>query len=126
MKKLLWPVVMVSLIVLYSSCAKDVAEKPSAIDCSTIDPSINTYTLNIKKIIDGNCATVNCHDAVFHTASGISLATYAEVKAEFEKGTVMGSVTHSPGFIAMPQNSPKLADSLITYMQCWADNNYPQ
>ncbi len=126
MRKFLWPVGVVFLIVLYSSCSKDIAQKPSAIDCSAIDPSTNTYSLHIKKIIDDNCATVNCHHAVFHTASGISLATYEEVKAEFEKGTVMGSVKHEPGYIAMPQNLPKLADSLITYMQCWADNNYPQ
>lgn len=125
MKKYLWAAMTVSALVSYNSCTKDVALKPEAIVCSSIDSSANTYTLKIKSILDSHCTDSGCHDAVF-ASDGINLTTYADAKSAFESGEVMGAVMHEQGFIAMPQNKPKLADSLIAYLQCWKNNNYPQ
>jgi hypothetical protein len=115
----------VCCVLLISSCAKDKAKQPSAIDCSTVDQTLNTYNLKIKTILDDNCASAGCHDPIF-AASGINLATYATSRTAFETGKVLCTVNQEQGCLPMPQGGSKLADSLITYISCWADNNYPQ
>ena len=119
------PALCVLSVVLLFSCAKDKAQKPADIDCSTIDQSANTYNLNIKTILDDNCASAGCHDAIF-ASSGVNLATYDASKAAFQAGNVLCTVKQEQGCLPMPQGGSKLADSLITYLQCWSENNYPQ
>lgn len=120
--------VAVGIILLLGSCAKDKAAKPPDIDCTTLNQnqiSTNTYNLQVKTILDNSCASVGCHDALFASA-GVNLATYDGSKAAFQNNNVLCTVKHGQGCLPMPQGAPKLADSLITYLQCWAENNYPQ
>lgn len=117
--------VVVGIVLLLGSCAKDKAAKPSDIDCTTVNQAANTYNLQVKTILDNSCASVGCHDALF-ASSGVNLATYDGSKAAFQNSDVLCTVKHGQGCLPMPQGAPKLADSLITYLQCWAENNYPQ
>ncbi len=128
MKKLLALVAVVGFFaVFYSSCAKDKAQKPQPLSCTGINPDSNTYTLNVKAILDYNCAYGGCHDhASAPTSSNVDLEGYSATKATFQGRNVFCSLNHGTGCLPMPQSLPKLADSLITYLQCWADNGYPQ
>lgn len=118
-------VLCVLSVFLLFSCAKDKAQKPADIDCTTIDQSVNTYNLKIKTILDDNCASVGCHDAIF-ASGGANLSTYDGSKAAFQAGNVLCTVKQEQGCLPMPQGGSKLADSLITYLQCWSEKNYPQ
>lgn len=115
----------VCFILLVSSCAKDKAAKPSDVDCTTITQTDSTYNLKIKTILDDNCSSAGCHDDIFASA-GVNLATYDGSKAAFQGGNVLCTVKQEQGCLPMPQGGAKLADSLITYLQCWSENNYPQ
>ncbi len=117
--------VAVGIVLLLGSCAKDKAAKPSDVDCTTVSQAANTYSLRVKTILNNSCTAVGCHDALLASA-GINLATYDGSKVAFESNDVLCTVKHGQGCLPMPQGAPKLADSLITYLQCWAENNYPQ
>jgi catabolite regulation protein CreA len=123
--RLLFAAFFLPVLGYVSSCAKSKADEPSTVDCTTVDQATNTYALKIKGIIDPNCATVGCHDAIFYS-SGVKLSDYDGVKAAFETQDALCAVKQEQGCIAMPQGATKLADSLITYLQCWKENNYPQ
>lgn len=123
--RLFFQLAAICFILVVGSCAKDKAAQPPSVDCSTIDKALNTYNLKVKTIMDDNCASAGCHDAIFASA-GVNLATYDGSKAAFQAGKVLCTVKQEAGCLPMPQGGAKLADSLITYLQCWSENNYPQ
>jgi|ERR1043165_8611645 hypothetical protein len=127
MKKFLWLTVVLFVICFYYSCTKDKTQAPADTTCIAVDSTTNTYNQRIKLILDANCAYVGCHDAQFHSG-GVILATYNDAKTAFENMDALCSIKQEGASQCepMPQGSPKLADSLITYIQCWAGNNYPQ
>jgi hypothetical protein len=123
---LLAATVMACLILCYA-CSKDKAQKAQAIACTNINVDSNTYNLKVKGILDGNCGTLGCHDAIFYTGSkNVALYDYSTSVNSFQTKNVFCSINWQSGCTAMPQGKPKLADSLIAYLQCWADNGYKQ
>lgn len=112
-------------VALIQSCAADKSPQPNEVDCSSIDTATNTYALSIKPILDNNCAGGGCHDAG-SASSGVNLEGYQASKNAFETKPVLCTVKQSGGCVPMPIGAPKLADSLITKLQCWAANGYPQ
>jgi hypothetical protein len=108
-------------VLLYNSCTKDRTPAPA---CAQTD-SLNTYTNSVKAIMDVNCATSGCHDAI--TAfSGIKLDTYENTVAAAKNQTSFFCVIDHSCTPVMPYNLPKLADSLITKINAWKANCYPQ
>ncbi len=75
--------------------------------------------------MDGNCATIGCHDAIF-ASGGVTLTDYSNTKIAFESKSALCTIKQSGNCLPMPQGGAKLADSLITYIQCWADNGYAE
>ena len=75
---------------------------PSKLNCSTS----NSYSNNIKGLIDMHCAK-SCHSASKH-ADGIDLSTYAAAKVYAANGRLMGSITHAIGYKPMPSSTSKL------------------
>jgi hypothetical protein len=128
MKNILSLLVVLFCTTCYYSCTKDKAAKPADIACAGID-SLNTYNLRIKDILDGNCAYVGCHNNTnpnIPASDGFALNTYAVAKAGFETTSSLCAIKQEGGCLPMPQGGDKLADSLITYIQCWTENGYPE
>lgn len=125
MKKFVWLSAIFGCICLYSACTKDKTQQPVPTTCNGIDSATNTYNLRIKSILDANCAAVACHDAIFGN-SGVILDNYANSKNAFETKNTLCAIKQESGCNPMPQGAPKLADSLITYIQCWTQNGYPE
>lgn len=122
----LWSLMVVACLVLVYSCAKDKAAKPTSIDCANVNVDSNTYTLKVKQIFDASC-TPGCHDALYYTFSGnVKLDTYQDVVNTFNTKDVLCTIKQEQGCVAMPDGQPKLADSLITYIQCWSENGFKQ
>lgn len=125
MKKILFPFLIIAALFGVASCTQDKAAQPNTIDCSTLDPSTNTYALSIQPIMAGNCAYAGCHSTL-DAASNVILDGYAATKTSFETKPVLCTVKQAGGCVPMPSGGPKLADSLITKLQCWANSGYPQ
>jgi mono/diheme cytochrome c family protein len=77
-----------------------------------------TYSGTIAPIIQSNC--ISCHSQAVNSG-GVTLETYAQVKARAGEGVLLGVVTHSSGFSPMPKNSPKLSDCNIAAIRQWIE-----
>lgn len=87
-----------------------------AADCNGLSP---TFMVDIKSIIDNNCATSGCHDAT--TAShGVQLDTYANVVDNFNHHNFLCTIHHGADCTHMPFNGNQLSASDIELITCWA------
>ena len=125
MKKLLLLFAVLVCITFYNSCTKDKAQQPVSVVCSGVDSAANTYNLKIKPILDGNCGYGGCHNTIT-ASSNVILDNYADSKTAFLSKRALCTIKQEGGCLPMPQGYDKLADSLITYIQCWSERGYPQ
>ncbi len=75
-----------------------------------------TYSKDVSKIIDLNCA--GCHNAE-RPAGGINLTTYENVKEQSVNGKLIPAIQHAEGVESMPRKSPKLDDVYIQTIVNW-------
>ena len=89
---------------------------PSACDTSNMK-----YTANVLPILQANC--YSCHGSGSTGGSGgISLDGYAAIKRWADNGTLVGTITHADGFVAMPYGKPKLDTCSINKIISWVKN----
>lgn len=125
MKKFLLFFLCFIAITFYYSCTKDKAKPPLSSSCTGVDAATNTYNIRIKAILDANCGYGGCHDAGT-ASSNVILDSYTASKAAFQNRNGLCTIKQTGGCLPMPQGQPKLADSLITYIQCWSESGYAQ
>jgi hypothetical protein len=111
-------VVFISLSIILSCEVKE-----ETLDCTSLEPSLNTYNRNIKSIMDASCATSGCHTQNAR-AGGITLNTYASVKTNFVNGRGLCSVKQTCN--PMPQDGSKLSDDAIQKLECWVSAGAPE
>ena len=89
---------------------------------SICDTSIITYSGTINPILTGYCA--GCHSGA-NAPLGIRVDSYTAVKALASNGKLLGTLTHSAGFIPMPKNGTKLSDCNIAKIRKWVTAGTP-
>ncbi|MGZ5286470.1 MAG: c-type cytochrome domain-containing protein [Flavisolibacter sp.] len=94
-----------------NSCASSV--------CDTTNVS---YSGMIKNIISLKCQ--GCHSTA-SASGGIDLSNYAGVKTRVNDGSLWGSINHTPGYTAMPQNGNKLSVCELNQIKKWMDADAP-
>lgn len=94
------------------ACKKDKA--PNIVCTDTV-----SYATEIAPLINMNCSTSGCHDAIT-AESGYDLTTHAAVSANAD--IIISVINQEGGFTPMPLGQSKLADSLINKFTCWANN----
>ncbi|HOY06238.1 MAG TPA: hypothetical protein PLO67_12600 [Saprospiraceae bacterium] len=84
-------------------------------DCDTTNV---TFTTSVMPIITLKCK--GCHSGT-NPSGNIALTNYTQVKATVTSGTLMGSILHQAGYVAMPQpiGSAQLPDCDISKLQIW-------
>jgi hypothetical protein len=94
-----------------TSCTKDkVPLAPLSSECvDTI-----SYSAFVKPLMVANCSTSGCHDSF--GAGGKTLETYSQISSFAE--IILKSIRHD-GVSPMPQNAPKMDDSIATQLNCW-------
>ena len=125
MKNLLLSGIIFCAIATIYACAANKTEVPQPIVCTGVNVDSNTYTLAIKPILDANCATFACHSAAV-MESNVNLSAYVPAVAAFQNKDALCTIKQEGECLPMPDNQPKLADSLITVIQCWAENGYKE
>ena len=100
-------------LLLTFSCKKDkVSTGIVNSDCAdTI-----SFSATVLPLITQNCSTSGCHDANSGSA-GYTLTSHQDISPSASQ--VLGAMRHDAGFAPMPEGAPKLADSLIQYVECW-------
>jgi mono/diheme cytochrome c family protein len=86
---------------------------------SACDTANMTYSANIQPLLQNNC--YSCHGNG-QINGGVTLDSYAGVKAVADNGKLIGVVTHSAGFPQMPQGAAKLSDCNINKIRSWINH----
>jgi hypothetical protein len=87
-------------------------------DCDTVNIK---YQADIVPILSSTCYT--CHGTNSNSGSnGIILEGYENLKAKAETGTLLGVITHAPGYPPMPDGGAKLSECNINKFRSWINN----
>lgn len=128
MKKVSVIVLLLANILLATfACVKE-SSNPDWVaeaDCSGIDAANNTYSKSIKAILDVQCATSGCHDAIT-SESGVNLSSYAGAKTGFESQNCLCTMHQGNGCNPMPKGGVKLNNATLQKIDCWVKNGYLQ
>ena len=103
-------------LALLSSCTYN---KEELLYNNTCDTSNVKYSVQIVNTLAANCT--GCH-AGASAPGGIMLDDYTKVKAVAVSGKLLGAITHSPGYRAMPDLAPKLPECRIAEIRTWIRN----
>lgn len=97
------------------SCSKESKQNLVQATCDTVGMQ---YARDIVPILQSNC--YRCHGTGNTAGSaGILLEGYSNIQPYAQAGTLYGVVSHSPGFIGMPYELPKLDDCTINKIRDW-------
>jgi len=73
-------------------------------------------------ILSANCYV--CHAGATPVAP-FRLDSYAAVAVQAGNGKLWGALSHSPGFVPMPKDAPKLSDCELAKIKKWLDAGFP-
>ncbi|WP_400193608.1 hypothetical protein [Hymenobacter sp. B81] len=106
------------------SCTYQTEEELFAPAC---EPAMVTYAGHVQPLLQQHCYNqngVSCHSGPAPEA-GIDLSDYATVKVYAGLPSLLGVVSHAPGYPAMPKNAPKLADCDVARLRAWVQAGAP-
>ena len=89
---------------------------------SACDTTAVAYSTSVIPILSASC--YSCHAGTV-PSGGIRLDNHASVTVYAGNGKLMGAITHSPGYSAMPKNSGKLSNCKINIIRKWIDDGAP-
>jgi hypothetical protein len=110
-------------LTLFQSCYYDVEEElyPSSGNCDTTDV---TYSGFVVQTLESFCYT--CHSQSAGPSNGnVILEGYSSLKVYVDNGALVGSISHSSDFSAMPKFGSKLSDCTINKISAWVNMGAP-
>lgn len=118
--KLFFAILFSSL--LFVSCSKDQTPKPiiEEVPADVCDSIPKSFATDVMPIIQSNCA--GCHSGST-PSGGIKLADHNDISSNLS--LTLETVNHDIGVTPMPYQQPKLSDSLIQVIECWAADGAP-
>jgi len=84
--------------------------------CDTLNV---TYAQSVVPILQNNCLTCHSNASSAGLGGNIRLEEYADVKLRADDGKLVGTISHAPGFVTMPQGLPKLDSCTIAIVRIW-------
>lgn len=94
----------------------------NTVNCNcACDPTQYKYASIIQPIMTNQC--VGCHKPG-SLGGNIDLSNYTKVKTQADNGKLLGSISHSTGYVPMPQGT-KLTDCQITQIKNWIEAGSP-
>ncbi len=109
---------VLALVLIYSCDRKIglVPVAPTPVPVNTCD-SVK-YSVEIKPILDAQCATSGCHSGSF-PAGGVDLATYANAKVQALNGRIKARAIDNGGGMPAAGQIPQSQKDLL---KCWINN----
>lgn len=81
-----------------------------------------TYAGTIKPILTVRCYSCHSNSTANSFGAGNNLEDFNDLTLKVNSGKLLGAITHSPGFPAMPQGGVKLDDCSIEKIRTWINN----
>ncbi len=113
------------LIFVATSCYYDNEEYlyPSLSGIRECDTTAISYALHISPIITSKCGTCHSTSAAPSSGGSIVLEGYSNLQKVAISGKLLGSITHAPGFSAMPKGGNKLSYCERTTIRRWIEGD---
>lgn len=117
--------ILFGIFAIASSCSED--EPDDNGDGNTCVTTNLTYNINIKSIIDSNCALPACHSSAQASTTG-SLDGYAAVSDYASQSVFLRAIKHENNATAMPYppDTPMLSDCNISKIEAWINDGLPE
>lgn len=117
--------ILCGIIVVATSCYYDNEEYlyPSVSGVRECDTASISYALHIAPILTSKC--LNCHSTTAAPSSGgnVVLEGYSNVQKVATSGKLLGAISHTPGFSAMPKGGNKLSYCERTTIRRWIEGD---
>ena len=113
MKKALITGIFIVAVASLPGCYYDTEEALYPGNCDTVSV---TYSGSVLRILEANCYA--CHSSAA-AQGGIVLEGYDRVKTVAGNGRLLGAITHTSGFSAMPKNTGKMDACDIGTIRQW-------
>jgi len=109
------------LLAALTSCSnsdtyEDISTPPETVTPPVTDPSIITYTKDVKSIIDANC--IGCHK-IGGAASFRPLTTYTEVKAAVQTAQLLDRIQLQNGQQGLMPQTGRMSQANIDLILKW-------
>ena len=91
-------------------------------NCTVCDTTSFKFAADIQPIINTWC--VGCHTSA-NAGGGYNLSNYSGIVNSISNNNLLGSIKHSSGYNAMPQNGNSLSACQISKIQNWINAGYP-
>jgi hypothetical protein len=91
-------------------------------NCTVCDTTQFKFAADIQPIINNWC--VGCH-STSNAGGGYDLSNYTGIVNSNANNRFLGSIKHSAGYSAMPQNGNQLSGCQISKIQSWINAGYP-
>jgi uncharacterized membrane protein len=91
-------------------------------NCTVCDTTQFKFAADIQPIMNSWC--IGCH-STSNAGGGYDLSNYTGVVNSIANNKLLGSVEHSAGYSAMPQNGGQLSGCQISKIRSWINAGYP-
>jgi len=91
-------------------------------NCTVCDTTSFKFAADIQPIMNTWC--IGCHSST-NAGGGYDLSSYAGVVNSIGHNQLLGSIEHSTGYNAMPQNGNQLSGCQISKIRSWINAGYP-
>ena len=81
--------------------------------------AVVSYSQKVKPMLQQYC--YSCHTGSFPSGNQL-MGTYAADKTMGQSGKLYGSISHSAGYVAMPQGMPKMNNCQVATIKKWIDS----
>ncbi len=95
---------------------------PNSSNCNPCDTLDFTFSGRIQPTLQNWCT--GCHNSS-NADGGANLSTYAGVVNTVNNNSLLGSIRHEYGFVAMPKNAGSLSQCEIDAIENWINAGYP-
>lgn len=116
--KLKYPLLVLTAMLV--SCYYDNQEDlyPTIGNASNCQEGQVSFSAQVLPLMNTNCNQSGCHNAL-DRGGNIVLDNYTDLLTSAEDGSLLGSIKHAPGFIAMPDGAAKLDICSILLVEQW-------
>ena len=119
--------VIINLIIIIAvaySCVyhneEDLYPQPDT--CDTVNV---TFSSSVQPVLQQNCLSCHGNNTASSLGGNIKLEDYQDVKLRADDGSLLGTISHEPGYSPMPRRASKLDDCTISIIEIWINSNSP-
>ena len=120
MKKFFLPLIVIVVVLLFSSCYYDNIETLYPTLNTTCDTTNVTFSASVAPLLSNSCYSCHSNNTAASFGANIKVENYADVSANAT--AIAGSIKHTGSYSPMPKGGGTLSDCSIKKVDIWIRN----